>query len=249
MGYVEVSVENQIAFVEFYHPKSNSFPTEQLQKLTRTFHELSQNDAVTCIVLSSKGKVFCAGASFDELLEVKNATEGKQFFFGFKNLLLAMVHCKKIIIGLVQGKTIGGGVGIVAACDYVFGTEEIACKLSEIQIGIGPFVIEPVISHKIGKQRMFEMTWNPNQWYDAEWAKNCGLINEIVSDEELAQKSKEKALELVKYNPEALYSLKEIAWEGKENWEEIMTTRAMLSGNYVLSNFTKEQLQKFKENK
>lgn len=249
MEYVEVSIESQVAYVEFFHPKSNSFPSEQLQKLTRTFYELSQNDAVTCIVLSSKGKVFCAGASFDELLQIKDASEGQQFFSGFKHLLLAMVHCKKIIIGLVQGKAIGGGVGIIAACDYVFGVEEVACKLSEIQIGIGPFVIEPVISHKIGKQKMFEMTWNPNQWFDVNWAKNCGLINEIVLGEELIQKGKEKVLELVKYNPEALYALKEITWKGKENWEEVMTKRAMLSGSFVLSDFTREQLQKFKVKK
>lgn len=249
MAYVEVSIENQIAYVEFYHPKSNSFPIELLKKLTNTFQELSQNDAVTCIVLSSKGKVFCAGASFDELLQIKEATKGQQFFSGFKNLLLSMVNCKKPIIGLVQGKAIGGGVGIIAACDYVIGTVMVACKLSEIQIGIGPFVIEPVISHKIGKQKMFEMTWNPNQWFDVNWAKNCGLIHDIVVEEDLYVKGREKALELVNYNPEALYSLKEIAWEGKETWESIMKQRAKLSGTYVLSEFTKQELQKFKGNK
>src|SRR5690606_23122500 len=149
--YIKTDIQHQIATVEFHHPKSNSLPSSQLHELIRVFDELGQNDQVKIIVLKSAGeKVFSAGASFDELLTIQDFNTGKKFFMGFANVILAMRNCPKFIVGCITGKVVGGGVGLAAACDYAFADANASIRLSELSIGIGPFVIEPAISRKIG---------------------------------------------------------------------------------------------------
>lgn len=248
-GSIQTTIENKIARVVFSHPASNSFPSNQLKALTEELNLLSNNDDVTVVVLQSEGTgAFCAGASFDELLAVDNLETGKQFFSGFANVINAMRSCKKIIVGRVHGKAVGGGVGLASACDYAFATDAASIKLSEIAIGIGPFVIEPAVSRKIGKSAMAEMTLSPSEWKSAQWAFEHKLYAQLfASVEEMDETLNKFVSQLATYNPDALYEFKKVLWEGTENWSELLYDRAAISGKLVLSDFTKNALSAFKK--
>lgn len=247
-GFIEIQIEDTIATITFSHPASNSFPSELLQKLTDELNKISTNSEVNVVILQSERTVFCAGASFDELLSITDFETGKKFFSGFANVINAMRKCSKIIVGKVQGKAVGGGVGLIASCDFAFAYQDAAIKLSEIAIGIGPFVIEPAVSRKIGKIAMSEMTLQPNIWQSADWAKEKGLYADIFdSQNEVTEATIKLAEKLASYNPEALAEMKKVFWQGTENWDELLYERAAMSGKLVLSDFTKEALSKFKK--
>lgn len=247
-GSLFVSTENKIATVTFSHPASNSFPSDLLQKLTKELNAISKNPDVNVVILQSEGTTFCAGASFDELLSIKNLSSGKKFFSGFADVINAMRKCSKIIIGKIQGKAVGGGVGLIAACDIAFAYQDASVKLSEIAIGIGPFVIEPAVSKKIGKTSMAEMTLQPSIWQSADWAKDKGLYADIFdSQAEVNDAVKHLAEKLASYNPESLTAMKKVFWEGTEHWDKLLHERAAISGKLVLSEFTKEALSQFKK--
>ena len=248
-GTLTTTIDNQIATVSFGHPASNSFPSEQLQRLTDEINRLSSHSEISIILLKSEGDgAFCAGASFDELLAVSNLEEGQKFFSGFANVINAMRTCSKLIIGRIHGKAVGGGVGLAAACDYALATTESAIKLSELAIGIGPFVIEPSVSRKIGKAALAEMTLAAHEWKSAYWAQERGLyakVLETVSD--LDSELEIFITKLASYNPEALTEMKKVLWEGTDNWDSLLYERAAISGRLVLSDFTKKALEKFKK--
>jgi methylglutaconyl-CoA hydratase len=247
-GSLQTTFQNTVATVQFGHPASNSFPRQLLDRLTAEINLLSRNETISVIVLKSEGsKVFCSGASFDELLMIENEEQGTEFFSGFAHLLNAMRNCTKLIIGRVQGKAVGGGVGIIAACDYVLATPESAVKLSELAIGIGPFVIEPAVSRKIGKSAMTEMTLAAHEWKSADWALQKGLFSAIHEVDKLDVEVEIFAQKLSSYNPEALSEMKKIIWEGTENWESLLFERAAITGKLVLSDFTKNALLQFKK--
>jgi len=248
-GSLYTHIQNNIATVEFYHPASNSFPAQLLQRLANTFNQLSSNDDVQVIILKSeKEKTFCAGASFDELIAIESFEQGKQFFLGFANVINAMRTCSKLIIGRIQGKAVGGGVGLVAACDYCLATEQASIKLSEFTIGIGPFVIAPAVERKIGVAALSELTLDANSWQNAYWAKEKGLYAKVFETiKELDIEADNLAANLSKYNPAALQEMKKVLWQGTQNWDLLLEKRAEISGNLVLSKFTKNALQKFKK--
>lgn len=247
-GSLITIIENNIATVEFGHPASNSFPRSLLDLLTSEINKLSDNDTVNVIVLKSQGTAaFCAGASFDELLAVSNPEEGLEFFSGFAYLINAMRCCSKLIIGRIHGKAVGGGVGIAAACDYVFATANASIKLSELAIGIGPFVIEPAVSRKIGKTAMTEMTLAAHEWKSAAWAQEKGLYAAVFETPELLDNAiVDFASKLASYNPDALLEMKKVIWEGTENWESLLLERAAITGKLVMSDFTRNALEQFK---
>ncbi len=248
-GSLYTRIENRIATVEFGHPASNSFVSELLARLAKELVTLGENNEVSVIVLKSEGeRAFCAGASFDELVAVSNLEEGKQFFSGFAHVINAMRKCPKPIIGRVQGKTVGGGVGLVSACDYVHATEAAAIKLSEISIGIGPFVIAPAVERKMGKAALAELTLYPTEWKNAYWAKEQGLYAKVYDS--ISEMDKELDIHLQKlasYNPEALAEMKKVLWQGTEHWDDLLLERAEASGRLALSPDTKKALEKFKK--
>ena len=247
-GSLYSKMENKIATVEFGHPNANSFPLELLQRLAKEIDLLSENENVSIILLKSEGdKAFCAGASFDELLAIENQTQGTQFFNGFANLFLAIRRCKKMVVGRVQGKTVGGGVGLIAACDYVFATESATIRLSELSLGIGPFVIAPVILRKAGQAALNELFMAPDQWKNAYWAQQKGLYARVFEN----TKEMDEAIgyfldKLLQSNPVALSEMKRITWQHTEHWVEELPKNAEISGKLVLSEKTKEMLAKFK---
>ena len=248
-GSISISIAASIATIEFGHPASNSFPSSLLHELTQTIETVGNDPEVMVLVLKSQGTAaFCAGASFDELLAVTTEAEGKTFFSGFAHLINAMRKCPKIIVGRVQGKAVGGGVGIAAACDYVLATQEANIKLSELAIGIGPFVIEPAVSRKIGKTALTELSLAAGEWKSAAWAKEKGLYaNTFETIEKLDDALSILTRQLASYNPEALAEMKKVLWEGTSHWDTLLLDRAAITGTLVLSEVTKMALAAFKK--
>ncbi len=248
-GSIFTNITNKVATITFFHPASNSFPSELLNRLIDTFNRLSDDNNVHVILLQSEGeKAFCAGASFDELLAIKTLEEGKQFFSGFANLILAMRNCSKLIIARAQGKVVGGGVGILAAADYCLATEAADIKLSELSIGIGPFVIAPALERKIGISALSELTIDATNWKTAYWAKKKGLFARVFENNRDMDDAIENLTQnLANYNREALTEMKKVFWENTNHWDKLLTERAAISGRLVLSDFTKNALTKFKK--
>ena len=244
---IQLTINNKIATITFFHEASNSFTSQMLTDLTNQFNDLNNNDLVNVIVLQSQGGgAFCAGASFTELLQVETIEAGTQFFSGFANVINAMRKCSKIIIGKVQGKAVGGGVGLAAACDYTIATTESSIKLSEIAIGIGPFVIEPAVSRRIGQTACSTLALSPNNWQTANWAHQKELFTKIVTNQtELDHEVNQLANQLSTYNTEALAEIKKVFWTATDHWDTLLIERAKISGQLVLSPFTKNALQQF----
>lgn len=247
-SFVTSDIQNGIATITFFHPQGNSMPGVQLARLAAEITTQGENHEVNVIILKSAGeKAFCAGASFDELLSITNEQDGKAFFSGFANVINAMRKAPKLIIAQIQGKAVGGGVGLACAADYTLATTAASIKLSELTIGIGPFVISPVVERKIGTSAFMQMSINATEFYSAHWAKEKGMFAEVFETiEELTTATNALAEKLATYNPEAMRLLKQIAWEGTENWDTLLTERAQMSGSLVLSDFTKEALNRFK---
>ncbi|MGO3689074.1 MAG: enoyl-CoA hydratase/isomerase family protein [Psychroflexus halocasei] len=247
-AYVKKQIENRIATVEFFHPAHNSLPSDILSKLATTITEVGQDDEVLVIILKSGGdRTFCAGASFTELINIKDETEGEKFFMGFANVINAMRKCPKFIIGRVQGKTVGGGVGLASAMDYCMATKYASIKLSELNLGIGPFVVGPAVQRKLGASGMSQIAIDANTFYSPEWAKQKGLYANVYdSTDELDEAVIDFARNLCEYNPEAVKEMKQMFWRGTEDWDQLLNERAKISGRLVLSDFTKEKLERFK---
>lgn len=249
-GSISVHISQKVASITFFHPQRNSFPTSLLNELTQTIETLDHNNEVNVLVLKSSGPTFCAGASFDELLAIHDIETGQKFFSGFARVINAMRRSKKMILGRVQGKAVGGGVGLMAACDLVYALPETSVKLSEIAIGIGPFVIEPALTRKMGATAVHELSLHPNEWRSAAWALQKGLITKIAPDETtLDLWVEEQSNAWASYNPEALQALKKVFWEGTAHWDSLLFERAAISGTLVLSDFTRNALQNFKNAK
>lgn len=246
--YVKEQIQNGISTIEFFHPAHNSLPGDILAKLANTIKEAGENDGVKVIVLKSGGdRTFCAGASFKELISINDAETGRVFFSGFANVINAMRKCPKFIIGRVQGKTVGGGVGVASATDYCMATKFASIKLSELNIGIGPFVVGPAVERKLGLTGMSQIAIDANTFYDAEWARQKGLYAQVYdSTEALDEAVQAFAQNLCTYNPEAMREMKKMMWSGTENWDDLLAQRAAISGQLVLSEFTKETLKRFK---
>lgn len=248
-GSVHTEIVAKVATITFFHPASNSLPSALLKKMTEEIMALGRNENVQVIVLKSKGeKTFCAGASFDELLAVDSREKGTLFFMGFAHLINALRSCNKVVIGLVQGKAVGGGVGLLAACDYCLATEQAAVKLSELFIGIGAFVIEPAVTRKVGMAAFSNLTLEATEWHSAQWGLNKGLFSKVFpSIEEMETAAEILSTALASYSPDALLEMKKVFWEGTEHWDTLLAERAAISGKLVLSKFTKQTLQKYKK--
>ena len=248
MAFVESNLaEEGILEITFFHEAQNSLPSEILQGLAAAIRKAGEDASVKVIVLKSGGdRTFCAGASFTELVAIQNFEEGKKFFSGFAHVINAIRCCGKMVIGRVQGKAIGGGVGLAAAVDYCFATRQAQVKLSELAVGIGPFVVGPAVSRKIGLSAFSQMTLNATELYSADWAREKGLFAEVFeTSAEMDAAVMQLARKLAASNPEALALLKKVFWEGTAHWDELLSERAGMSGKLVLSEFTRKALAKF----
>ena len=248
-GFVSTEITtNGIGLITFGHPMSNSLPGHILQTLADTITTLASDERTKVLVLQSQGsKAFCAGASFDELISIQDLETGLAFFSGFAKVINACRKAPKLIIGRVQGKAVGGGVGLASATDYCFASTKADIKLSELAVGIGPFVVGPAVERKIGLSAMSELAINATEWRSAQWAKEKGLYTEVFEDEANLDAAIEAlSAKLANSNPEAMKELKQIFWQGTENWDNLLLERAAISGRLVLSEFTREAISAFK---
>jgi len=248
-GYVKVEQHNGVTTIEFFHPQSNSLPAKILDELAQSIHRAGNDDETRVVVLRSEGdKAFCAGASFDELIAIKNEEQGLQFFSGFANVINAIRICPKFIIGRIHGKCVGGGVGLAAAMDYAIATEEADIKLSELSIGIGPFVVGPVVERKIGVSAFSQLAIDATLWRNADWARRKGLYAELHPTKEGMDESIRRLTDaLVHSSPRAMEEMKKSFWHGTEHWDKLLNQRAAISGRLVLSEFTRQAIEKFKK--
>lgn len=246
-GKVSIKIKDGIGTVTFFHRKKNSLPGSLLKELANAITELGNKDEARVIILASKGDgPFCAGASFDELLSIKDFEQGKEFFMGFARVILAMKKAPKFVIARVQGKTVGGGVGVISAADYVLAVNSASIKLSELNLGIGPFVIEPAVVKRMGAAAFNSLTID-TEWRSAKWAKNQGLFAQTFEKiEGLDSALMLMATKLAESSPEAMKELKKVFWEGTEDWDILMEKRAEISGRLVLSEFTKKYIETFR---
>lgn len=248
-GNVALTKENGIGTIEFFHPASNSLPGAILKQLAETIAKAGNDNSIRVIVLKSSGeRAFCAGASFDELMSIENEQIGKEFFMGFARVINAMREAPKFVLGRVQGKTVGGGVGLASSVDYCFATKFASVKLSELAIGIGPFVVGPAVQRKIGVSGMSQLTIDASGWRSAQWAQGQGLFAEVFETAaEMDAAIAELAQKLAESNPEAMTSLKQNFWTGTEDWGRLSEDRAAMSGKLVLSDFTRNAIASFKK--
>ena len=248
-GYVKTEFHKGVATIEFSHPQSNSLPGILLEQLAQAIHSVGNDNETNVIVIRSTGeKAFCAGASFDELSAIKNKNQGLEFFSGFANVINAMRICPKIIIGRIHGKCVGGGVGIAAAVDYAIAAEGADVKLSELAIGIGPFVVGPAVERKIGLSAFSQMAIDATQWRNADWARKKGLFAELhPTIEGMDESIGRLTYSLVHSSPAAIEELKKVFWKGTEHWDKLLLERAAISGKLVLSDFTKNALASLKK--
>ena len=248
-AFVNAEVADGICTVTFFHPASNSLPGEILSKLAKTIHSAGVDLDTRVIVLKSFGeRAFCAGASFDELLALKNETEGLEFFSGFANVINAIRTCPKFVIGRVQGKAVGGGVGLAAAVDHCFATKHASVKLSELAIGIGPFVVGPAIERKVGTSGFSQLSIDATSWKTASWAAQYGLYADVFeSTEEMDDAVSRLANQLASSSPEAMKELKKVLWNGTDDWGNKLTELAQISGRLILGDFSKEAIHSFKK--
>ena len=246
-GHIKSSIKNGLGTIEFYHPSHNSLPGKLLAELEQAIYDMGQNDDAVIILLKAAGdRTYCAGASFDELASIEDEVVGKKFFMGFANVINAIRKVPKIVIGRVHGKAVGGGVGLAAACDYCMATKYASVKLSELAVGIGPFVIGPAVERKVGLSAYSHMSLNATEWKTADWARQKGLYTDVFdSVEQLDEYIVHFSEKLVSMNPEAMRLLKEVFWEGTGHWDKLLEERAEMSGRLVLSDFSKNAIGKF----
>ena len=249
-GHVSCNIDAKgLATIEFGHPSSNALPGKILSKLANAITEMSNEPNCKLILLKSSGsRAFCAGASFDELIAIQNIEDGKVFFSGFANVINACRTSSKLIIGRIHGKAVGGGVGIASAVDYAFATEAASVKLSELAVGIGPFVVGPAVERKIGLSAMSQLAINATAWRSARWAEEKGLYAHVYEDiDQLDEGIAALVEKLTSSNPSAMEHLKNVFWKGTDHWDQLLSDRAEISGRLVLSDFTRNAIQAFKK--
>ena len=248
-GYIKSELHQHIHTIEFHHPQSNALPGKLLEALASAIHAAGNDADTKVIVLRSFGeKAFCAGASFDELISIQTEAEGYAFFSGFAQVINAIRVCPQFVIARIHGKCVGGGVGIAAAADYAFAVDHASVKLSELAVGIGPFVVGPAVERKLGTAAFSQLSIDAANWRSAQWAHKKGLFAELYDTEAAMDEAIQKlAHTLAHSNPEAMAELKKVFWSGTEHWETLLFERAAISGKLVLSAFTKQAIEKFKK--
>lgn len=248
-AFVKTGLHKGVTTIEFFHPQSNSLPGHMLESLAQAIHAAGNDEETKLILLRSFGeKAFCAGASFEELAAIRTKEEGLKFFSGFAHVINAMRICPKLIIGRIHGRCVGGGVGLAAAVDYAIATEEAEVKLSELAVGIGPFVVGPAVERKIGVSAFSQLAIDAQRWRSAEWARKKGLYAELYnSTADMDEAIGRLVYTLMHSSPEAMAELKKICWRGTEHWDQLLVERAAISGRLVLSDFTRNAIESFKK--
>lgn len=249
-SYVKGELHAHIYSIEWYHPQGNSLTSSMLAAMLHEVSYAAHNHDIQVILLRAAGTAFCGGASLSEMLNIKTEKQGIAFFSGVANLLLAMRRCPKFIVARVHGKCVGGGLGIAAAADYAIAVEEAEIKLSELSIGIGPFVVGPAIERKTGLSSFSQLAIDAGNWRNADWARRKGIYAELHPNTGSMEESIARLTNsLSHYSPEAMAEVKKMIWNNTQHWEQLLTERAAISGRLIMSAGAKKFLDKFRESK
>lgn len=245
-GTVVYTASPPLAHIEFYHPKGNSLPSRILEELTLAFRRASEEPDLRVITLQSRGDgAFCGGANLDELRAIRDFESGKAYFMRIAELLTAMRDTPGCIIAKVQGPAVGGGVGLIAASDFVCAGQDAPVRLSEVSLGIGPFVIGPAVIRKIGLSAFSTLSLDAGTWYDAHWARSFGLYNRVVeSHVELDRVAEQLAGDLAASGPSAVTTLKRELWRGENDWPARLEESAEQSAKLLMTEHTQRLLHR-----
>ncbi len=245
-AYVKNYCEGNIGFLEFGNPAGNSLPSPLLKAFKAGLIALEKDSNVRVIVIQSFGdRAFCGGASLAEMKTLQTLEEATAFFMGIADLINTLRSLSKFVIGRVHGKVVGGGVGLVAACDYVLANRTAQIKLSELSIGIGPYVIEPVVSRKIGGTAFAQLSLDAHQWKSATWAEDKGLYNALFETQvELDLAVKTNAERFASYPEKAVKTLRKLHWKETEHWDKLLPKNAAITGELALQEATQNILKK-----
>ena len=244
-GTVKLKKENKVGRIEFFHPKGNSLTSEIMENLVSSLNKAEGDSDINVIIIESIGQTtFCSGASLSEIKSIKNIESGINFFMGFARLLNTIREMSKFVLARVHGKIVGGGVGLVSACDYSFALENSSIKLTELSIGLGPYVIEPALSRKIGNTSFTNLSLDSSEWKTANWGLEKGLYAHLSQNIELMDNAlNQKAKIISSYSPEACRQLRKLHWKNTEHWETLLPENAKITARLVLSDFSQKQIK------
>jgi methylglutaconyl-CoA hydratase len=250
MMNVYTEIKGHTAHIFFSNPPVNALPSSVLTDLQVHLNAAGNREDIRAVVLRSEGRTFCAGASFDELITLNDYDTAKAFFMGFGKVILAMRSLPKPVIVRIQGKTVGGGLGIVAAGDLAIATEAAAFKLSELSIGIGPYVIAPAIIRKTGIGFFQQMSFQPWRWFSAFDALKAGLLTHVTESEGRMDELIDEIVSAYgKYDAAAVAFLKNEVWHDTQDWEQLLEKQAEKSASLLLRESTKSLLSEIKNRK
>lgn len=239
--YIHYAAEYGIGRIEFFHSRGNALTSTMLREITSFIRAAGEDPEIKIVMIQSAGEAsFCGGASLDELMECDSVKEARDFFMGFAHLLTAIRTCPKLVVVRVQGKVVGGGLGIVAVADLAFATVEASIRLSELSIGLGPFVIGAAVERKIGISAFSELTYLSSIWKDAHWAKEKGLFSavfETLAALDIAMAA--QIIELETYAPEAIALTKKMFWAQTPEWSDELEKRAGYSAKLWIQKKTR----------
>jgi methylglutaconyl-CoA hydratase len=241
-GFINYNIKDSVLHLEFGHPLGNSLPSNLLSGLKNSITTASTDDSIKVILLKSSGNSFCGGASFNELVKIDNLEDATEFFMGFANLMLAIKECPKPVVAKVHGKSVGGGLGIIAASDWAIGTEKSSIRLSEISIGIGPFTIGPVLVRKIGVGNFQRLSLSAD-WIDSNWGLNSGLFQEICNSDALETVTESRIEHFKKLDPISFAENKKLMWSFSDITEDSLRVKASNVSKLLLNQNTQSILK------
>ncbi len=199
-----------IATVEMARPDVfNAFNERMIQELGETFTTLSGDAQVRVVLLKGQGKAFSAGADLQwmQRASVASREENLEDARRFADLLAAVAQCSKPTVACVHGLALGGGVGLVAACDFAVVSEETRFAVSEVKFGILPSVIGPYLINAVGKRAALQLALTATR-FDAHEAKSLGLVHQVCSREAVDAVARGIISSLVQNGPTALAEVK-----------------------------------------
>ena len=247
--YIQVSLETEVALVELNRPEiHNAFDDTLIAELRKVFQEIPKTQA-RVLILTGSGKSFCAGADLNWMKRMKdyNYDENYRDAYELSEMLKELACIPIPTIAKVNGAAIGGGVGLVAACDMAFASTRAIFSLSEVRLGLVPACISPYLLKKIhpGNLRAYFLT---GIRFPADKAKEIGLVNEVVEPLQLDGWVDEAVKNVLSCGPEALKIAKELLEKIPQmNEKESMEYTAKVISEIRISKEGQEGLNAFLE--
>src|ERR671913_760265 len=207
---LKVTRSGPVATVVLARPETrNALNADLIEELTRCFEQVSDDDQVRVVVLAGEGRSFCAGADIGYMRETAGLSyeENLEDARGLAMMFWIIDECPKPVVAKVQGTAMGGGAGLVAVADVVVADSEAHFAFSEIRLGIAPATISPFVVRKVGVSHARSL-FITGERFDAERAREIGLVHRVVSKDGLDAAVEHEEGELLEGGPVAQATLK-----------------------------------------